>query len=478
MNSLKIFFVLLALCIVCFSPESTVAEKNNYPEVMFILDGSGSMWGKAGGQTKIEAAKQVMTTIIPELPKEVRFGLVAYGHRRKGDCKDVETLIQSGSTDKDALLKSVQAISPKGKTPIAASIKMVVDSLKTKENETTIILVSDGMETCHEDPCGLVQELSDSGIKFVLHVVGFDVDEQGRKQLQCLAKAGKGNFFAVNDANSLLAALQKVNKRVTKKVEEAKTETVKKATGLGKLQLQLPEGTENSLKGMEIVRTSDNKKLKKTEDVTGTHPLPAGKYEVVLLFAKPNFRDPDPISIGTYEVLGGESTRVTLGGLDINIAKDLTKAIEGVVIVDEKSGQPWLEHISYDNNYYMFKPRPVPEGRYSLQFIYTNNENPTTISTGLSVTSAETTTATLDSGLKLEEAKSVQAWELVNPESKETVLRVKRDWDNQFPLWYPFPVQPGKYDLMVEIKGMTEPLLAGQGLEVKSGETVVFSTGL
>lgn len=478
MKARTMCLMILAMCFTCLFTSRAVAEQGRFPEVMFILDGSGSMWGTAGEQRKIEAAKEVMASIVPELPEEVRFGLAAYGHRYKGDCEDVEILIPSGSTDRQALLETVRSISPKGKTPIAASVEMVVETLKTKENETTIILISDGIETCHNDPCGLVQKLKKSGIKFVLHVVGFDVGDKGLKQLKCLAEAGEGQFFAASDAASLLSALQTVKKVVEEKVEKAKTKTVKKSTGLGKLSLQLLEGTEKSLAGMQIVRTSDEKVLKKTEDVGGTHPLPAGEYSVVLLFANPNYRDPDPVTIGTYEVFGGETTTIPLGALAINIPDSLTKAIDGVVIVDETQDNTWLKHHNSDNNYYMFRPRPVPKGTYSLQFIYMKNEDPVSVASGLEVDSGKTTTVTLDTGVQLEEAEGVQAWELVDPENGESILRVQRSWDNAYPLWYAFPVQPGTYNLLVELEDMTEPLPVGQGLEINAGQTAVFSTGL
>ena len=86
-----------------------------FPEVMIILDGSGSMWGKTGDQTKIEAAKQVVSQLVPSLPAEVKLGLAAYGHRRKGSCEDIEIIIPGGSSDRERLLEQVHQISPNRK---------------------------------------------------------------------------------------------------------------------------------------------------------------------------------------------------------------------------------------------------------------------------------------------------------------------------------------------------------------------------
>ncbi|MCB2193913.1 MAG: VWA domain-containing protein, partial [Deltaproteobacteria bacterium] len=352
---LAVAALLLTTLFICAPTSQAVAP--NYPEVVFILDASGSMWGQAGGKAKIDIAKAVMAQAVPGLPGEVRLGLVAYGHRKKGDCSDVEVLVAPGSSDRDGLLKKVQALSPKGKTPIAGSLKQTAEMLKSKENETTIVLVSDGIETCDADPCGVVKALKGSGIKFVLHVVGFDVDAKGKDQLTCLAQAGGGKYFSAADAAGLLAALEAVKEEVTVKVAAAKTVKTKAKSRLGKLKMTLPADSLKSLAGFKIIRVKDNKKLKESKKVAGTHPLLSGKYKVVLLFAQPNYRKPDEAVLGEYEVKGGEVTEVALGAVAINIAGELTKAVNGVSLVNQESGKPFVTHVSPDNDYYLFKTR-------------------------------------------------------------------------------------------------------------------------
>ena len=76
------------------------AAKTQEGNIMFILDASGSMWGQVEGKAKIAIAKEVLTGLIEELPDGLKVGLVAYGHRRKGDCNDVEELVPLGVLDK------------------------------------------------------------------------------------------------------------------------------------------------------------------------------------------------------------------------------------------------------------------------------------------------------------------------------------------------------------------------------------------
>jgi|GEM_PF-1290775 len=180
------------------------------PNILFILDASGSMWGEVEGRDKIAIAKEVMTELIRELPDRSRVGLVAYGHRRKGDCADVEELVPVSPLDRDRLTRTVQALSPKGKTPITRSVRTAAEKLKVLEDETTIVLVSDGKETCEGDPCALVRELKEAGLRFVLHVIGFDVTEAERSQLECMADAGGGTYYTAQTAHAFRAAAREV----------------------------------------------------------------------------------------------------------------------------------------------------------------------------------------------------------------------------------------------------------------------------
>ncbi len=183
--------------------------------IIFILDASGSMWGQVEGVAKITIAKEVLSGLIQDLPDEAVVGLVAYGHRREGDCDDVQELIALGPLDKEKMVGQIKALSPKGKTPISRSVRVTAERIKHLEDETTIILVSDGKETCDPDPCGLVKELKAVGIKFVMHVIGFDVTEAEREELECMAQAGGGQYYTAGNAKDFQLAAQEVVKKAT-----------------------------------------------------------------------------------------------------------------------------------------------------------------------------------------------------------------------------------------------------------------------
>ncbi len=474
----------LILSIIFSSPALTPqASAANFPEVMIILDGSGSMWGSAGSQTKIKAAKEVLHQLIPSLPTEVKLGLTVYGHRQKGSCDDIEIMMPAGSDDRSLLLGKVDGISPKGKTPIADSIKMVVDELKTKENETTIILVSDGEETCNPDPCGVVKKLKATGIKFILHVVGFDVDRMQKEELACLAEAAGGQYFDAADSAALLAALQIVQKEVVKKVEyeKAKTTTKKKKSGLGKLKVTYPTGGEKSLAQIRIVRKKDGKTMKTATEpkAESIHPLLSGEYEIFFGYANSNNQKPSEIAPLPVIINGGETTEINLGTLIFNVADAFNKLPASSVTLRRDDGQVVLETPGKNNGYYFFTNKPLPPGTYSFEYFYKTMEAPVVAATGIIIKAKAETVLTLDSGIKIKKhEQNMTGFDLIDNVSGKPTLQVKRRWDNDYPIWYAFAVPPGSYSLNVYLKGMDEPLPVADDIVIKNGELLEFDSGL
>jgi len=198
-------FFLLTL----FSLFFAVAAQAEGQRVILVLDASGSMWGQIGGKTKIEIAKDVVGKVVSKWNPQDELGLVVYGHREKGSCSDIETLIEPGLLDAGRYMSAVKGITPKGKTPMTQAIRQAAESLKFTEQKATVILVSDGIETCDPDPCAVAAELEKMGVGLTVHTVGFGLDDQGAvQQLQCLANNTGGISILAQNAGELESALE------------------------------------------------------------------------------------------------------------------------------------------------------------------------------------------------------------------------------------------------------------------------------
>ncbi|WP_084860414.1 vWA domain-containing protein [Salibaculum halophilum] len=186
------------------------AQESGAPSTMLILDGSGSMWGQIDGQAKIGIARGSIDRMLSDWPEDRALGLMAYGHRREGDCDDIEVLAAPAPLDRDTLGSLMDGISPRGKTPIGAAVRAARDSLGANDAGASVVVVTDGLENCGADLCALGDELAQSGTPLTAHVIGFDVaDADG--QLACLAEATGGQYLSANNAAGLTDALQTVS---------------------------------------------------------------------------------------------------------------------------------------------------------------------------------------------------------------------------------------------------------------------------
>ncbi|WP_417260524.1 VWA domain-containing protein [Celeribacter sp.] len=179
-------------------------------DVVIVYDASGSMWGQIDGTSKVEIAREVLADLVNDWDAETNLGLVAYGHRSKGDCTDIETLISPAPVDRGSFIDTVNAIRPVGKTPISASVQHAADLLSYRDNPATVVLISDGVETCNADPCALSAQLAKQGVKFTAHVVGFDLDDAAQASLSCIADNTGGMFVPAGNADELHDALVQV----------------------------------------------------------------------------------------------------------------------------------------------------------------------------------------------------------------------------------------------------------------------------
>ena len=181
-------------------------------DILFVLDGSGSMWGQIDGVAKIETAKETLSRLLNDVPGESRLGLMTYGATSKSSCEDVAVLNAIGS-DRGAIQKRIAGLKPLGKTPIQASLAQGIALLSRAEPVDTrksLVLISDGIETCGGDPCAMARTAAASGVDLKLHVVGFDVDAKARAQLQCIAEGGGGQYFNAADTAGFATAMQEV----------------------------------------------------------------------------------------------------------------------------------------------------------------------------------------------------------------------------------------------------------------------------
>ncbi|WOD43851.1 vWA domain-containing protein [Hwangdonia lutea] len=251
--------------------QTSAQEQKTPSPILFIYDASGSMWGQLDGKTKKEIASEVLATSVSNLPANQNIGLMAYGHRKKGDCNDIEFLVDLKNASKSNITNAVSKMNALGKTPLARSASLALNSLKDSKTKATIILITDGIESCNGNICDVVSKAKTDGIDFKLHIVGFGLKENETEQLRCATDAGGGNYY---DAANAIALSEGLTEATSLSIDKPEGNFSVYATKNGKpvdAWIKASKaGTKKVVDGSRIYRDS------------GWVYLPPGKYDIVI----------------------------------------------------------------------------------------------------------------------------------------------------------------------------------------------------
>ena len=111
-------------------------------------------------QTRMESAKEILNESIEDLRgiPDLEIALRVYGHQSAvnntfQDCNDTKLEVPFGRNTIDEIKKKVKYLNAKGATPIARSLEAAAGDFPTGEARNFIILITDGLESCDNDPC-------------------------------------------------------------------------------------------------------------------------------------------------------------------------------------------------------------------------------------------------------------------------------------------------------------------------------------
>jgi hypothetical protein len=186
-------------------------DKTAVRNLEIVLDVSGSMNTKLGGGTRWSTALRVLKDVVATLPEDINVGLRVYGHRYSSKsaetCQDTELLVPIGKLDRDRIVKTTAQLRPRGETPLVRSVLETVGDLKAAGGGS-VILITDGEESCKGDAQSTAREIKASGVKVTLNIVGFTlIGQQVEKELGDFAASTGGRYYGAQDDKQLSRAI-------------------------------------------------------------------------------------------------------------------------------------------------------------------------------------------------------------------------------------------------------------------------------
>lgn len=174
-----------------FSP--FVFGQEQLTRILFVLDASNSMNAQWDTQTRIQAAKEILSQCVDSLKgtPNLEIALRVYGHQSPitatyQDCNDTKLEIPFGPDNFDKIKYKIKSIEAKGTTPIARSLEASAGDFPDATSRNIIILITDGLEACDNDPCVIAKKLKDKGINVTPFVIGLGMDLSYLDKFSCI----------------------------------------------------------------------------------------------------------------------------------------------------------------------------------------------------------------------------------------------------------------------------------------------------
>lgn len=192
---------------------------------MIVFDGSGSM-AEMGfndiNEPRIFEARRAMAEVIPEIAQNRRLGLVVYGPGGADECSGIDVRFPPLANAARPIIDAVDALQPGGSTALSEAVRMAAETLTYKSRPATILLITDGKETCGGMPCALATTLASEGADTTVHVIGFKVRgaffswdrsndndyNTAESVSRCLADRTGGTYASAETLDQLIAAMR------------------------------------------------------------------------------------------------------------------------------------------------------------------------------------------------------------------------------------------------------------------------------
>lgn len=358
---MKIFGYYLLTGLLFFSGNAPANEETS--PTMIVLDTSNSMWGEVDKVDKINTAKDSIKKLLADWPESHSLGIIGFAGKKKAECRQIKMLYPLSPLDLNTAQQAVQEVTPKGYSPIHYSLKKA-QSILTETDGGSILLVSDGTETCEEVVlCDMVEEVPDS-IQINTLFLGKDYNNsQSAKSMQCIAENTGGKFYTQETIKDLSAtALLKEKQEIIDL-----TKNTEKPTGHLLLSSSETDKQQYALPATYLIYDENDQYLGRyPTESTLTLKLPTGSYQIIAVHDPVNKKqklDINADEITQYNFILGKTHEIGVTALHKN--------------------DPVTAHFSiFDQNGKLLKAKltkktftqRLPLGRYKLNVVFDGKE--------------------------------------------------------------------------------------------------------
>ena len=209
------YLVHIVVCFVLLLTSNILMAQVQKPaRILFLLDASSSMgnsWSDAN--TRFQTAGRIVNTIVDSIHKvnpDVAFAIRVFGNQfpaQEKNCYDSKLEVEFNLGNDEQIKARLKYLTPRGYSPIAWSLQQAAEQ-DFKEDDHysySIILITDGGESCGGDICATVTNLLNKKISFKPYILSLIDYEPLKLEYACL-----GKFLSVSTEKDIKPAVSTI----------------------------------------------------------------------------------------------------------------------------------------------------------------------------------------------------------------------------------------------------------------------------
>lgn len=316
------------------------------------------MYARWESGRKVDIAQKMMTKMLDSLQSlntgSFQLALRVYGHQKPvppQDCNDTRLEVPFADGNIGKIKKVLRGIRPKGTTPIARSLSRAATDFPSCDHcRNVIILITDGVEACDEDPCAASRQLQQRGIALKPFVIGIGLDDQFKQTFDCV-----GTFYDADNEETF----QNVLGVVISQALDNTTAQVNLLDGRG-----LPTETDVAISFYDMVSSGLKKQFVHALNYRGVpdtiHLDPLILYKMTVHSVPEVSLDSIRISAGQHNQIGVDLPR---GSLELKMPKQ-RNGYRDLKCVIRQSGNAKILHVQDFNT-----SQKYLEGDYDIEIL-------------------------------------------------------------------------------------------------------------
>lgn len=222
---------IITLVVALSRPQVAVSVPVDQARIILVTDQSGSMAARDVVPTRLAAARGAAAEFLKKVPKRVQVAAVAFNQGAR--------VIQGPTTDREAILTALSAVTPKGSTATGEALKLALKVARQaslprrRPPPAAIVLLSDGKSVRGSDPLDAARAAAKVHVPIYTVSLGTPQGTIPKKlrngttgteavppdplTLHRIAALSKGQSFAVGDASRLSAVYERLGTQLTRK---------------------------------------------------------------------------------------------------------------------------------------------------------------------------------------------------------------------------------------------------------------------